>query len=242
VVLDVEQPARTATVAEPKPRRPRSVLGLLTVSAAALVAGGLVTASFIIEDFPFGTTSILATSLAVVALGLLVGTFVGRSRGLILLGVTLALATALSAVASTLNIEGGIGERTWQPITSTQAATEFRLGIGEATLDLRDLDLSAPMSSPVDASVGIGELRVYVPNDVRVQVRGDVTAGEIMVGAKPSVGGTNESVLTSFGPVDADEFIALDLEVGLGQITVLPESMVEPHLFNPRTIQQGATR
>ena len=93
----------------PPAPRPRSALGLLTVSAALLVVGvllGLQAANQI--DLTVG--GVLAGALATVGVGLLVGARWGRSRGLVLLAAllaaTLGITTGAHAPVDLLPVSG----------------------------------------------------------------------------------------------------------------------------------------
>ena len=76
-----------------------------------------------------------------VGLGLVVGAFVGRARGLVVLGVLLTLLASAAAVAD-VPVRGGVGDRTWRPATVSDLHDAYRLGIGQAELDLTRLDLA----------------------------------------------------------------------------------------------------
>lgn len=94
--------------------RERSRLGLATVSVAALLTGGLVWASMAGAD---GITParVTATALLVVGAGLVVGTWFGRGRWLIAVGLLLCLGlgAAVAADATGTTFRGGVGERSW---------------------------------------------------------------------------------------------------------------------------------
>ena len=79
--------------------------------------------------------SCFAVCLGVVGLGLVVGTVVGRARGLIAVGALLVIATSIAGV-SHVGLRGGVGERTWTPHTLDAVRDTYRLGIGEARVDL----------------------------------------------------------------------------------------------------------
>ena len=153
VVLPVAEPALPPPP-PPLPKPPRSVLGLLTVSAAALVAGGLLVVELAFPDTAINAITIFGAALAVVGIGLLLGAFVGRSRWLIVLGVVLTLATAASAAAQSVDLAGGVGERTWHPVSAAETENEFQLGIGDATLDLRELGRSGRRAVHPDHRIG----------------------------------------------------------------------------------------
>ncbi|MEO8329948.1 MAG: hypothetical protein ABI586_08090, partial [Candidatus Nanopelagicales bacterium] len=209
---------------------------LLTVSATALVAGVLVMVSLATDRPDIDATTVFGAMLATVALGLLVGTAYGRSRGLIFLGVILALFTAVSSALPDVNLSGGVGDRTWRPVTSSDLSNPFELGIGGATLDLRDLAVpTTVVATPISATVGVGELMVLIPPGVDVQVSADVGAGEINV-LGTQINGTDRHLSTLIDVPNETGLLSLDLEAGLGQVVVKRSLGVPPF----PSITQGA--
>ena len=203
----------------PGPPKERSVLGRVTVSVALIVVGLMVGWNSVAEK-DFKVVAIFGTALAVVAAGLLVGAFAGRARGLILLGILLTIATSVSAAADQ-HVGAGVGERTWAPTTVAEAERPFRLGVGDAELDLTRLPAGSTVD--VDVRVGVGELRVIVPEDARVVVDGSVGAGTMQLLDGPSFDGTDlERSLTSAAPGGATSgtVITIDAELGLGDLEV----------------------
>ncbi len=163
----------------PKPPREKSVLGLLTVGVALLAAGTLI-ALDVAETIDVSAVTVIATALAIVAAGLLIGTFLGRSRGLIALGVALVLVLIpLAALPDGIrwNTGSGAGERVYRVTSPADLQSSYELGAGELTLDLRRLDLTEPVQ--IDASVGVGELRVLLPEDTPTSATADVAVGTI---------------------------------------------------------------
>ncbi len=166
--------------------------------------------------------AILASALAVVAAGLLVGAFRGRARGLIVLGILLSIATSAIAIADD-HLVGGVGERDWAPRTVAQAeARDYRLGIGEGQLDLSRLP--AGSTADVVAKVGIGELRVIVPSDARVVVDGHVAAGVMRVAGSPTLEDDDIDQVITIDPVAGSAAtgteIMIEAEVGFGELEV----------------------
>lgn len=202
----------------PVPRRERSVLGRLTVSATLLVVGLMVGWNVVsdgqAEDFK--AVSVIATALAVVGLGLVVGAFVGRSRGLIVLGLLLALVTAASAAADD-GFGEGVGDRTWRPATVAGAEREHRLGVGDAVLDLTRLP--AGRDADVKVRVGVGQLTVIVPDDARVEVTTHVGAGNLQVLDRPVQDGTDLGDSVTVGDTGGGT-LTIDAEIGLGALEV----------------------
>ena len=203
----------------PTPKKPRSVLGLLTVSATALVVGVLVMVNLAVPDASINAATMFASALATVAIGLLVGTIYGRSRGLIFLGIALALATALAAAIPNFELRGGVGERTWTPQTVSETS-DFQLGIGEGKLDLRELEMPPGGSAEVTASIGLGELKVQIPDTYDVNLIADVSLGRVDVNGEKLADGNDQSVDTFLDVPDEKGTLDLGLEVGVGQITV----------------------
>jgi hypothetical protein len=164
----------------------------------------------------------------VVAVGLLVGAYVGRSRGLIALGVVLVLALIpLGALPDDIrwNAASGAGERVYRVTSQEDLKPEYELGAGELTLDLRRLDLTEPVE--VDVSLGVGELIVVLPDDVPVSASADVAVGVIELPGERPVEGVD--VNSSWDRVDTGTVTAgtldLTLSTGLGQVTVIDESL-----------------
>ena len=179
----------------------------------------------------------MPSALATVALGLLVGTLYGRSRGLIVLGALLAVATAISSALPSVNLSEGVGDRTWRPQSVADIDGTYELAIGEATLDLRELDVPPTgVETPIAASLGIGELTVLIPRDVDVQLTADVGLGQLDI-AGTSSGGSDREISTFIDAPNETGTIALDVETGIGHIVVKHTPEPAGPFFN-----QGAIR
>ena len=115
----------------------------------ALLAAGTLIALDVAGAIEVSAVTVIATALAVVAAGLLVGTFLGRSRGLIALGVVLVLVLIpLAALPDDIdwNAGAGAGDRVYRVTTVDDLKPEYELGAGSLTLDLRRLDLDRARS------------------------------------------------------------------------------------------------
>jgi phage shock protein PspC (stress-responsive transcriptional regulator) len=196
-------------------RPPRSHLGRLTV-AAALVAVGVVAMLGNTGAITVSSRHYPAIAMLVIGAGLLGGTFWGRSRGLVFLGLLIA-PFALAASLIRVPWDGGAGERFFSPATAAEAAKGYRLIAGSMNLDLTRMDWSEPVR--IDASVAFGEIVVSVPADVRVEVDGHVGAGTIMLfGEERS--GTDVDFDTVEGSELADRTLELDVQASFGQVVV----------------------
>jgi phage shock protein PspC (stress-responsive transcriptional regulator) len=206
------------------PPRPRSYLGLATLSLAVLVTGVIVSLDVTgVWDVPAVVT--MAIGLAILGVGILVGAVVGRARWLLWLAVPLLLATSLVASVPDdldLRFEGGVGERTWRPVTVAQAGEAFTLAAGSAVLDLTRLELPAGTTTvPIEVEVGLGELTVLVPDDARVLIDANVDLGNLDVEGLPNQQGQDLSVDSALpgGPVTGP-VLDLTLSTTIGNLEV----------------------
>src|SRR5207248_1949862 len=103
----------------------------------------------------------LSIALIVVGLALLAGARTGTHGGLVILGVILVIVRGLGS-SFDVSLRGGIGDRTFHPTSIDQLQREYRLGIGQLTLDFTDLVFSRGYYK-IDAHVGIGQLVVRLP-------------------------------------------------------------------------------
>lgn len=187
-----------------------------------------------------GACSFAATALLggwpaaglLVLLGLaLIATAGSRRASAALLLAAVALAVpATAAVVADVRIDRSIGERTVRPFDLEQAAEGGRLGIGELTLDLRELDPRAGSRTRIPARVDVGQLNVLLPEDrcVRWSVDARTTvAGESVVLDRSTAashrgpwGGSLERHVEIDPGGRRRPVVRLDLRVGVGEIRV----------------------
>ncbi len=206
-----------ARVAPAKPPREKSALGSITLSVL-LVAWGIAALLDAANAIELSAQAVLGGALVVIGTGLIVGAWIGRSRGLIALGLILTL--AVSAVgALDVPLTGGAGERTWRPVTTQQLDVPMRLAVGDGVLDLTDAPLLEGRHD-IDVSVGIGALTVIVPDGVDVRVNGHVSLGNLrMFNEQHDGGGLDVSHADS---ESAD--LVIDARVGIGELWVQREA------------------
>src|SRR6185312_8601225 len=94
--------------------------------------------------------------------------FGGRSRGLIALGAALTVGLVFAAAAN-VPLRGGVGNRHDVPISVNDVQSDYHLGVGNQVLDFAQLELNGA-TRHVDATVGIGDMDVIVPSNVKVVV------------------------------------------------------------------------
>ncbi|KQX65950.1 PspC domain-containing protein [Angustibacter sp. Root456] len=165
----------------PQPPRPRSHLFGATVSVALIALGVLAAFDVAGAEPPAGAYPALA--LTVVGLGLVLGTWIGRARGLVFWGLVLSLATLIGSVAGhARGLNDNTVDQTVTVSTVSALPTDDRYGAGQVEYDLTGLDLSGQTAS-MDAQIGFGEIVVTLPPDV-----------DVVLDARTGVGG-----LTLFG-------------------------------------------
>jgi phage shock protein PspC (stress-responsive transcriptional regulator) len=234
----------TATMAAAP--RERSYLGWLVLSIAVLVAGVITLFGVALPSTTAAPAILGGVILAILGLGMVIGTWYGRARWLAVLAVPVALLTfggvaANAFVQTNPNwdrwvVEGSddqlaVGDRTWRVTTADVADSplDYRVSAGAAVLDLRPLTAGGvEVTDPaqrldISASVGVGELRVLVPDNVRLELDARVDLGEIRAPGSSPQGGTQQSLTTTLEPADgqpAAYLVTLDAAVGAGSITV----------------------
>jgi hypothetical protein len=213
--------AAPAPLPPPATPRPRSVLGLLTVSVAAIGTGALVLAAVAGATVP--ASAYVALPLAVVGAGLLAGTWWGRSRALIALGVALTLLLATVAVVERVTAREGWGEsfaqRTVTPTTAVGLdGLVVEQGAGDLTYDLSAVAFPAG-STDLTLQVGAGTLTVVLPADVALDLDAEVALGELGVFGSTVTGAGLSRTWQQPAAPDAPT-LQLTVEMGLGTVEV----------------------
>jgi hypothetical protein len=209
----------------PSYRRPSILesvpLGRL-VLGGILLLGGILWLLSSLDVVEISLTAVLPVALIVLGLALVIGSRTGRHSGLIVAGVVLTLATAFASTFD-IRLEGGVGQREFSPTSIANLEREYRLAMGEMTLDLTRLEFPAG-TTRVDASVGMGELRVRIPDSVVVQAHATAGAGRLVLFGEESNGidaelSKNQAPLGP-APPGGLPILVLELSVGLGQVDV----------------------
>ncbi|MDQ1495680.1 MAG: hypothetical protein QOG69_2163 [Actinomycetota bacterium] len=217
-------PSRPAYVPPPPPppRPPRepSMLLPLALSAGVVIAGVLF-ALDASRSIDISAQAVFAAALLTIGLALVIGTWIGRARALIAVGVVLAVLLAITA-AIDVPLRGGIGSRLYNPTSVADLKSSYHLGIGDQTIDLSQLQLGGKTVN-VTATVGMGRLIVDVPADVKVVTHGHTGAGDLRIfdvlSSGTDVTRTITSAASSAAAASSGE-IDLDVRVGLGQVLV----------------------
>ena len=157
-------------------RRDRSWIGLFTVAALFVYTG----TALMLDRLDVIATDVgvfFALALAITGAGLLASAFVAPARSLIWLGAAIS-ALLLLVVGADVPRGSGVGEARVTVVDIEELEDEYRHGVGQLVVDLRDLDPERTDHS-VDLSLGIGELRVYVPDSISTTADIKVGVGSI---------------------------------------------------------------
>ncbi|MEV6800820.1 PspC domain-containing protein [Micromonospora rifamycinica] len=174
-------------VKPPKKPKERSALGAATFSLIFL-AVGVVAILDLLDVFPIGAAGYFAAVLATIGLGLLVGTWFGRARWLIALGLVAAAALGVATVAESYDrVRGVDGAVTWAPTSYRELADRYENSFGDATLDLRAVDFDK-QDTDLTVVVNFGEALIVVPPNVDVTAVTNVKAGEATVFGQRTAG------------------------------------------------------
>ncbi|MTE11660.1 PspC domain-containing protein [Nocardia aurantiaca] len=158
------------------PRRPRSRLTAVTIGLAILAAAaaGSVAASGVDWMTP---GRIGAAALAVIALGLIIGAFLRRGHGLMVLLAPLAGFVILASLVGPIEFDqGAMGDHRWAAATTSELLPEYHVSMGSGTLDLSRLQLTEDRD--VALKVRMGDARVVLPPNLRVNTTCDVRMGD----------------------------------------------------------------
>lgn len=212
----------------PEPGPPTATRSRITpvTLGVALVSAGIVAVLALTAPGSLGVAAVPATALAVVGAGLVIGAFRHAGRWLIPFALVLAAATWLASAVPWPDMRDGVGDINAAPLTAGALAPEYRLGAGDVTLDLRDLDLTAAPGAPVtpvrtSVQLGVGTVTVEIPRDADLVARGDVGVGDISLDGRTADGAPAAMNANDPGPDGpGGRPIELDLHSGVGSLVV----------------------
>ena len=152
---------------------------------------------------------------------LLVGTFFGRSRGLIAVGVVLAFFAGTFAVLD-VPLRGDIGRddrATGRDRLPSRAAIRSRSAISSSTCVTPSSTESPAASRLTDA---MGFIEVFVPADARVEVKARSDVGSLDILERPELSGSDKHTVVIDDPPGASgPRIVIDAHVGFGAVKVV---------------------
>ena len=161
-----------------------------------------------------------AAALVTIALGLIVGAWFGRARGLIALAVLVSLGLAIST--GTERWGGEVGNSVYRPQTVDAIADRYDFSAGAATLDLRTVDFTGHQQS-VTLAMNVGQLRVLLPEKVDTTATLQLHNGRVMIFGREYDGRAMENqTVTDLGTDGAGGgTLKLDVEMDMGNVEVI---------------------
>jgi len=186
----------------------RAGLGVVLLAGGALWL--LAATDFVDLSYP------VAIGILLIVIGVVIALTPGRHGLLVLLGILVALAGVPALFVDSDLWDEGIGDSLERP-ESAADLVPFEHGIGKLTVDLTAprLDLDGER---VEASLGIGDLEVIVPDDADVDLDAHVGAGNIdAFGDEENGFDVDVSGITG---TSGTQELDLELEVGIGSLRV----------------------
>jgi phage shock protein PspC (stress-responsive transcriptional regulator) len=188
-----------------------TLLGLGVLGLLALLALG----SF--WGAAAGGDAIVAAAVVVAGLALVASAFARPARWLILPALALAIPAGFVAAAG-IDLDGGVGEKRYEPAVAADIRDRYELGAGKLTVDLRDVELPAG-ERRLEVEVGMGEAVVLVPEDVCVSTAAELGMGGVHVFDRDG-GGIDVDWQDERTPPAGTPRLVVDADVGLGEVEV----------------------
>ena len=164
-----------------------------------------------------GGDAVVAAIVIGAGVGVLVAAFVKPARWLILPALAIALPAAFVSAAG-IDLDGGIGERTYRPASAAQVRDHYEVGTGRLEIDLRQANLPAGDRS-IDIDVGMGEAVLIVPDDVCVATDARVGMGQASVFDRGS-GGIDVDWSEDVTAPSGVSRLLVDADIGIGHLDV----------------------
>ncbi|MBB4939709.1 phage shock protein PspC (stress-responsive transcriptional regulator) [Streptosporangium album] len=203
----------------PRPKRPRSFIGAVTL-CLAMIVGGIIMAIQATSG-SVNMTVVGGAALVTIGGGLMVAAWFGRGAALVAVGMIIA--TALVAGSALTGMPKRFGSYHWDPTTISEVTDGYAVGVGEGTLDLSDLTFPPGSRTVLSASVSVGQISVLLPPTARVEVNGYTKLGDVKIdhsvkgGADVRHNKVLEPEVTPEGDVAT---IVLNIKAGIGDVEV----------------------
>jgi phage shock protein PspC (stress-responsive transcriptional regulator) len=208
----------------PPPPRPRRTGLVLFWPTLAIIAIALGTLGIFDTSSSVSPSAYVALAVAITAVMLLVGAFVGRPGGLIALGIFASIALGVtSGVEASTDWETGGETLNVRPLTAVAVQDVYSVPNGQLSLDLTGVrNIAALDGREIDLHLNAGEIDVTLPPGINAIVDAEMHfAGDISIDGSHAGGFDQSLTRTITGSTDPNApTINLNLDARAGQITV----------------------
>ena len=220
----------------PKPPKPKSALGRVTIAAVLLTLGVMAVVDNLSPAIQSQPRHYLAAAVGVIGGGLLVGTFYGRARWLILPALALTPPLLAAPAVELIDLSGSHTHSSIEPLTLEEIPSTME-SVQGAYIDLRSVDWQGK-TVKLPLEVAFGDVTVLLPDGVGAQVSAEVGAGSITVGDRYFSGmGLDEKVAIPGG----QGTLVLTAELGFGSLAVRHQNpIMDGHAVLPSGDQRLA--
>jgi hypothetical protein len=168
--------------------------------------------------------TMMASVLIILGLGLVVGAFWGRARWLVLVGVVV-LPVALATNLIDFPLRGQVGGNYLAPRRASDLTDDYSVLAGSLTFDMTNFDFNPQESISVPLHMAIANVNLTVPRGVRVELRGQLEAGQVSF-----FGARHEGVDLRFDEVAGgpalDRELVVDLDAQYGSVNFYRSGVV----------------
>lgn len=206
---------QTQTVSTPPaPEPPRRTSTGRIIAGTLIVLFGAGWLADIAGWFELRWDLVLPTILIILGLGIMYGASRTDVGGLVVVGVILSLVVIVTG-AIPATPWNGVGEILEAPDTLAELEATYEHGVGEMTIDFRQLEVT--QDAEVEISLAVGSLTVFAPDNAIIDVTASAGIGEVTV---------LDETRSGFGPsIDrVDGFgwptLKLDVSTGIGDVEV----------------------
>ncbi|WP_329788917.1 PspC domain-containing protein [Lentzea sp. DG1S-22] len=213
---DLPEPAPKPQPPAPRPRKPR-VAGVTLGVATLVVAASAIAGAWV----PWFTVAhVIGLAIAVLAAGLLVGSFAGGGRSLIWLLVPLSV-VGFGLTAVDFDGRPGVGDLKVTPQNIGEIKERYELGVGSVMIDLRQLPDSGSVKTAVESD--LGDMTVHVAKNADVTFHCEASSiGDLDCLGRTADGGNVQVEGVDLGG-DGEGGLKIDLDVraNVGEVRVL---------------------
>jgi predicted RND superfamily exporter protein len=141
-----------------------------------------------------------------------------RARRLLPLGVLIVTVLSVAAL-SPVSLLAGTGNKHERPAEASQLERSYEYGIGNFTLDLRDVELP-PGRTTIEVELAVGHLLVKVPDGAALVLDGHAAAGKVDLLDETSDGTDVDDRVVAPGSRSSAPVLVLEADVGFGRLGV----------------------